>query len=196
MSRFRKVLFGTLALAIGLLAIAWYQRPIRQARLIGLDWRATTAHSNCTLRLSDLWCTSDTHPIVAPYGYTTLRLDPIRRSVLRFDRVWEMTDSTEWRQRIDSIRHSFAERHAEPLPCDTTETRFPIAQAWDVGAGEARLYAAQIPPRAPEPAYWFLDVLLVPHASAGCGPTWRYVRLTPAQAMQRAEDWVEEQLGF
>jgi hypothetical protein len=196
MSRFRRVLLGTLALTIGVLTVAWYQRPIRQARLIGLDWRATTARSTCTLRLRDLWCTSYPHPIVAPSSYTTVRLDPIRRSVLRFDRVWGMTDSTEWRRRIDSIRHSFAERHAEPLPCDTAETHFSIAEAWDVGAGEARLYAAHIRPRTHEPAYWFLDLLLVPHASAGCGRTWRYVRLTPAQAMQRAEDWVAEQLGF
>lgn len=82
------------------------------------------------------------------------------------------------------------------MPCDTDETRFPIAEAWDVGSGEARLYAALFAASPYHPRYWYLNVQLVPDASAGCGPTWRYVLLTPAQEQRRVEDWIARQMRF
>jgi len=195
--RYRIGLVAAAAVVIGIAVAVWYRRPIRDGRLVGIDWRVTIEGSKCAHNVHDLWCTTDSMParIWVPHEYTTLQMNRITRSVQRYSRYVELDDSTRWTHLVDSVRHVMSVRHAEPLPCDTAETRFHIAQAWDVGPGEARLYAARIPARRSESQYWYISIQLVPHASAGCGPTWRYVRLTPEQEWRRVEEWIAEQLG-
>ena len=125
-----------------------------------------------------------------------LAINPITRAVLRIDRTRSLPDSLRWSAIIDSIHRAMKTRRGEPLPCDTSETRFRTAEAWRFGNEETRLYSAPLPPRKTHGAYWYVSMQLVPLRSAGCGREIRYVLLSPTQLEHRLREWITELVGF
>jgi hypothetical protein len=69
-----------------------------------------------------------------PASYTMLRLNPVTRGVLRIDRLMALRDSARWKVLVDSVRLALTAKRVERLPCDTSATGFPIAEAWRFGA--------------------------------------------------------------
>lgn len=171
----------------------WYVRPIALAKIVGVDWRATVKQSACLTRWYEVACTTLRPPQTMPNNYTTLQLAPVSRSVHRVNRTRVFADSTAWTTALDSMRRAMRDRKAIPMPCDTSETHFPIAEAWRVGREEVRLYAHERRTRVP---YWFMSEQLVPFGAAGCGREARFVLLTPAEMTQRVQEWLAHEIGF
>jgi hypothetical protein len=183
-----------LSAGIGLFAAAWYLRPMRHTRLVGVDWQSGVGSARCEMQWREVFCTTQRWEL--PASYTTVQYNPVTRGIHRVSHVWSAPDSDRWRELIDSAEHAVIARHAEPLPCDTSETRFQLAEAWRLGNEEERLYATPVRGNARHGPYWFLDVQLVPLGAAGCGRELHYRLLSPAEMGQRVRVWIGERLGF
>jgi len=191
----RKTLWP-LSAGIGLFAAAWYVRPMRHTRLVGVDWQSGVRSARCVTQWREVFCTTARPVEALPGNYTTVQFNPVTRGIHRVSHVWSAADSSRWQQLIDSTQQAVVARHAEPLPCDTSETKFPLAKAWRLGDEEERLYAGLVRGTARHSPYWFLDEQLVPLGAAGCGRELHYRLLSPAEIGQRVREWMGERLGF
>lgn len=86
--------------------------------------------------------------------------------------------------------------HGERSVCDRSDTGFPIAESWRFGGYETRVYAGHISATRRQGATWYLGVQAVPWGAVGCGRSFRYVLLTPAQIAQRLQEWAADHFGF
>lgn len=186
------------AAALSLTGMWWYRRPIRAARRIGVDWRATVDRSRCNTTWRELFCTTIRNVPPIPARYVTLQINPITRSVHRIERAIQGSDSIAWHRFVDSAYAALSSSGGTPIPCYNTETNFPIAEAWRVGDTETRLFAAWLPANhAGHPdALGYAGVLVVPFDAPGCGRSFQYHLLSPAEIAHRVDVWFSERVGF
>lgn len=179
-----------------LCSVAWYARPIIAAHDIGIPWRATRRQSHCVRSRFGEYCSTNWPVRFDAPTTTTLDLEPRTRSLMRAERAWNLLDSTTWARVLDSTRQSFTRRRWEQLPCDSTITHFPIAEAWRTGSYEIQLYAAPTVriPRIGARAY--LSVQLLPYGGGSCGPRYGSRLLTPEEMTQRVDEWLSDKLGL
>ncbi len=185
-----------LALAMAAVAGAWYVRPFRHARLLGLDWRATVDSSAwCSTRWDETFCTTLHHQPKMPAHYAVLQINPWTRGVSRLTRSWSIADSARWSAVLDSIRRRMDEAGGLRSPCDPAVTGFRVAEAWRFGQYEVRLFGAPIPATEWREPSWYVGALLVPRGRVGCSHTRRGL-LTPAQMARLWRRWLAEHIGF
>src|SRR5512132_510864 len=170
---------GTVLLLGG--AVAWFVRPIVSAHRIGIPWQATLRASHCTAAQGEMSCTTDWPLTGGTPSSTSLHYNPLTRELVRADRTWHLTDSVAWVRLIDSTQRAIDGQGLKRLPCDTAVTGFPIADAWQLGAREIRLYAS---PRVRESSgveRRLATVQLVAFGANGCESRHEVRLLTPAE---------------
>ena len=153
-------------------------------------------HAHCTASRGKMFCSTARPQTQLPLIYATVSYALVSRHMLRADRTWNLADSVRWQRVIDSTRSAVMRNHREALPCDTSGTGFPIAEAWRAGSDEIRLYAAPARLRAGHDTPWFASVLLVRGGSAGCGARFVSRLLTPAEVGRAIREWVEQRFGL
>jgi hypothetical protein len=183
------------ALVAAVVLVGWYARPIAQARVVGVAWR-TFRGAHCIRSWPETYCTTDWPPASDADNFTTVQVAPISRSITRISRTRVFYDSAQWRRTMDSVRQAMAVSRHEALSCDTSDTGFPIAQAWAARAQEIRLYAGRLPPTRSRELSWMANIQLVPRDGAGCGRQFVYRFPHPAQFAEAVRAWLADQLGF
>lgn len=188
-----RVVPGLLLVAVVCWAV-WYVRPIRQVHRLGLTWRGDVSGVHCSTHERETMCTS-IGSMPPPAYYTTVQFNPWTRAVHRVNRTWALADSERWSVKLDSVRRAMIASGGRRAMCDSSETGFPIAEAWRFGGYETRLYAGRVPVKDKQ-LPWYASVQLVPWGSVGCGREVHYVLLTPSQVAQHVQEWLADHLGF
>lgn len=178
----------------------WYTWPVNEAHAVGVEWRQTMRRATCRTTWSERACTTLSMPAlpslpVTPSSYVTLQFSPITRHALWVRRTEAIADSTQWLMVVDSARRALEARSGEPLPCDSAETRFPVAEAWRLGSAEERLYAGWVRGTRYEQRHGYVGIQLVPLGAAGCGRIWHTRLATPAEAIAQVRDWFATLVG-
>ncbi len=190
------ILLVTFVLA---LAGAWYLRPIRQARLIGLEWPTVVNRSTCRAHGAEVVCASGILRPPPQHGSLTagmVQLNRWTRGLSFASRAWMISDSVQWWAMTDSLRRSVYAAGGRPLSCDATSAESGPVSAWEFGNYEARLYSGRVPASRRHRAFWSVAIGLVPRGTPGCGRAFRYELPSPSQLAQQMEDWLTGRFGF